>query len=452
MQKPCNNQRTIVKSGRVFFFASLFLCTYSTMVETIKYLPALSPTRFHQRSLKEIALPIFLAVDQHVPTPRKSHSKRWIGRCPGDPPRSLKISDESYASHRQSPRDEFDRHQSLTIGRSPAVRAKQRQQQHREKNRRRDRWKSINVGAPVSSMSILSDVDAHQQSRLSHASSKSFTTRKELLRSVHQSANNGEDSSTFWQKNGSIEYELGFNRSPPLFDRTHIILSEDLSEFEAFTRLSGSSSPTRSFLPTISPFKDENQLFPPDSTSSIALHSSCEHLPAMNRHKASGNHDLLLAVDGENPSNAVARKMYKLPLPSHQERSKDSSSTKKISRSKSVDKKPNLDPLESDKRDLGRGVSPMPTAVASIPKRQTLMSVTSPEHFQQPLRRKPPPLFTSSIPRRSASKGESKKWSEPYVGARFDPPTPPSSPSLLLWFQHDTQTRSEQSSMSGTFV
>ena len=367
------------------------------MVETIKCLPALSPTRFYRRASKEINLPMFLAGD---PQP-----KRWIGRCPGDPPRPLKIPEE------------FDRHQPLTIGRSPTLRVKQ-QQPRRKKNR----WKSIHVGAPVSSLSILSDVDSQHQSRLSHASSKSFARRKEPLRPVHQSTNNADEESSY--------------RSPVLLTQ------------ESFLRLSSSCSPTRSFLPSISPFKEESHLDPPDSTCSFTVHSSCEHLPAMNQHRSSANPDLLLFTDGES---TIARKTYKLPLPSHDEKPKESVA-KKISRSKSVEKKSTLDPLESDKRDLGRGLSPGPIAVASIPKRQTLASVASAEQLHQSLRRKVPPLFTASIGRRSSPKVENIKWLEPYIGARHDPPTPPSSPSFLIFSPSDIETRFEQSSASETFV
>jgi hypothetical protein len=37
----------------------------------------------------------------------------------------------------------------------------------------------------------------------------------------------------------------------------------------------------------------------------------------------------------------------------------------------------------------------------------------------------------------SFSKFPERKWDEPYVGVRFDPPTPPCSPSLFRWPQDD---------------
>ena len=45
----------------------------------------------------------------------------------------------------------------------------------------------------------------------------------------------------------------------------------------------------------------------------------------------------------------------------------------------------------------------------------------------------------------TTSTTDEKSWDEPYVGLRFDPPTPPCSPSLLIWPRDDDDSPLERS-------
>ncbi|CAF4410388.1 unnamed protein product, partial [Adineta steineri] len=47
----------------------------------------------------------------------------------------------------------------------------------------------------------------------------------------------------------------------------------------------------------------------------------------------------------------------------------------------------------------------------------------------------------TTIPR---SKYEQINWEEPYIGIRFDPPTPPCSPSLFIWPEDSDQDEDDR--------
>jgi hypothetical protein len=109
-------------------------------------------------------------------------------------------------------------------------------------------------------------------------------------------------------------------------------------------------------------------------------------------------------------SKPIITKMYRFPLPSAKPRTRKKSPSNGRSQSKSVEKK------------------------------QTRPSSASKQNRQ--ISTNPKSVLSSVITTKSLSKYSEENWSEPYVGLRFDPPTPPCSPSFFPWLQ-DSDTSFE---------
>jgi hypothetical protein len=109
-------------------------------------------------------------------------------------------------------------------------------------------------------------------------------------------------------------------------------------------------------------------------------------------------------------SKPIITKLYRFPLPSAKPRTRKKSPSTGRSQSKSVEKKQ--------------------TRPSSASKQERQISTN------------PKPVLSSVITTKSLSKYSEAKWFEPYVGLRFDPPTPPCSPSLFPWLQ-DSDTSFE---------
>jgi hypothetical protein len=112
----------------------------------------------------------------------------------------------------------------------------------------------------------------------------------------------------------------------------------------------------------------------------------------------------------QSRSKPIITKLYRFPLPSAKPRTRKKSPSTGRSQSKSVEKKQ--------------------TRPSSASK-QTRQISTNPKS-----------VLSSVITTKSISKYSQEKWFEPYVGLRFDPPTPPCSPSLFPWLQ-DSDTSFE---------
>lgn len=160
------------------------------MVDTLKCLPIVSivTTSSHRPDHrgKNITLPIFLSIGDRSQESITQNATHWIGRCPGDPHRSVKMATGASRLYRKSAAHEISRYHSLNVDMSPAIRIKAQQFQ---KSPDKDRSKMSTSRATVTSMSIGSDVDG-VQSILSCTSSKNSRSRIGRVRSIHPSSNN----------------------------------------------------------------------------------------------------------------------------------------------------------------------------------------------------------------------------------------------------------------------
>jgi hypothetical protein len=137
---------------------------------------------------------------------------------------------------------------------------------------------------------------------------------------------------------------------------------------------------------------------------------------------------LIIKDDAEvdDQINTITTKIYELPLPLNKPKVKKVI-PKRGSRSKSLEKKPVIPSTSLEKKET----------TASVPKRRRRTPTNqtpsnkpprSPTKKQQPL--------STVMTTTARSKYEQGRWDAPYVGVRFDPPTPPCSPSLFLWPQN----------------
>ena len=124
--------------------------------------------------------------------------------------------------------------------------------------------------------------------------------------------------------------------------------------------------------------------------------------------------------------NTITTKMYKLPLPSNKLKI-NKPFTKRGSRLTLIEKKPGIPPTSIEKKEKTTTTS-QPDTSLSKQKRQISSKKPHPTTTknQQPL---------PTIP--------VQRWDEPYVGVRFDPPTPPCSPSLFIWPQNSERDEND---------
>ena len=128
------------------------------------------------------------------------NAKQWFGRCPGDPPRQLNISDLPYQMHRRTISRELTECFSTTIESSTTMKTKPPPlpptvvpQQPRTYNK-----EPLKV-TTVTSTSFLSNGEA-TNSRLFDALSKHFTIKAEPLRPANNFLNNSNNTTSSWQK------------------------------------------------------------------------------------------------------------------------------------------------------------------------------------------------------------------------------------------------------------
>jgi hypothetical protein len=133
-------------------------------------------------------------------------------------------------------------------------------------------------------------------------------------------------------------------------------------------------------------------------------------------------------IDDDNEIDTITTKIYKLPLPTNKPKTNKSIS-KKGSQSKSLEKKSMISSTFLEKKEKPSTTSVTNTSVAKQTHQTSLnkshRSITKKQ--EQSLSR-----IITTIPR---SKYERRKWDEPYIGRRLDPPTPSPSPSLFVWPQ-----------------
>jgi hypothetical protein len=105
----------------------------------------------------------------------------------------------------------------------------------------------------------------------------------------------------------------------------------------------------------------------------------------------------------------VTTKVFKLSVPIDQSKKNKKSQTRKIIHSKSPDKR-ETQASSASKRKRQESISKRSMNKSEL---STIMAATSISKYSQ------------------------RRWDEPYVGHRLDPPTPPCSPSLFIWI-HDS--------------
>lgn len=136
-------------------------------------------------------------------------------------------------------------------------------------------------------------------------------------------------------------------------------------------------------------------------------------------------------IDGENiEMNTLTTKIYKLPLPSNKPKMNNKSNIKRKSRPKSAEKKPPIPSKVMERKEAIRSPS-VPNPMNS--KRKNPNPSNKPHRT---LTKKQQQSLSTIISTTARSRYERARWEEPYTGIRFDPPTPPCSPSLFLWPQN----------------
>lgn len=182
------------------------------MVDIIRFLPPISKTvpsdipRIKNRpTSKQITLPIlFSTATINYQNDRKNnnnHKKRSARRNNNTPSRQMGASDTSDGIYRKDIDQEMARYYpGTTIDMSASIKIKQQQQQQQYKNSNRESFKAIiGNGTTVSSIPILSNVDA-RSSRLFDTLSKHFTIKAEPLRPSNQFVNNTTSTLSSWKK------------------------------------------------------------------------------------------------------------------------------------------------------------------------------------------------------------------------------------------------------------
>jgi hypothetical protein len=140
----------------------------------------------------------------------------------------------------------------------------------------------------------------------------------------------------------------------------------------------------------------------------------------------------LIINDDDNEINTITTKIYKLPLPSYKPKLNKLISNQRL-RSKSLEKKPIISSKLFEIKESGTTTPPSSNTSHSKRRQETptnkshrsRATITKQQQQQQSL--------STVMTTTARSKYEQIKWDEPYVGVRFDPPTPPSSPTLFIW-------------------
>jgi hypothetical protein len=401
------------------------------MVDIIK-LPSNRPF------FEQITVPILYSNVHRTPQNEYLNTKQWIGRCPGDPPRHVNISDLP-SLHRNVINRELLRCYSTTVDTSASMKIKPAPQQQRNSNK-----EPLKV-TTVTSNSILSNVD-ETDSHLFDALSKHFTIKAEPLRPVSNFLNNSTNTVSSWQKywastqtqrqrQETDDSELPFSRrkrNQSSITTPHFVTVRNLSSLANLeNNIPSSTKPSSTFVSD----KQEDQSFLPPL---------CSHTSSMNSFKSFEDKSLetiksehtVTNDDDKNEINSLTTKMYRLPLPSSRPKT-TKSILKTRSRSKSLERKAMIPSRLIERKET----KPTPLlANTPVPKRKNR---TPSNKSHRSISKKQQQSLLTVITTTPRSKYEPLKWDEPYIGVRYDPPTPPSSPSYFPWSQINDQNENE---------
>ncbi|CAF3645907.1 unnamed protein product [Rotaria sordida] len=466
------------------------------MVDIVKFHPSVSnhflsnnQNLRNKLTSQQFNLPIFLSRDysfsktNHL---KNIHTKRWIDHCSDNSSRLLDASNLPYSVHRKIMYQQLSRQYTTTVRVNGPLKSKQQ----------RNASKDITTGCGgtnVTSQPSFSNGDI-QSSYVFNTLSKYITIKSEPLRPSNSFTRSSTNTSTSWQRywasthaqrrrqeandpdtdlnspkcKKSISGQTHFVvlRNPPFPNNGYQTSDEISSTVPSNCSLSKISTTATVNKQIFSKQKDDistltNQVSSiefvgssliPSSTqinSFTILSKSTLTIPLASADKDNEKNlrekSLLSSsssssssplnfksisqiieeiADAQKPIEPITTKVLKLLLPEEKTKLKKRSLRRRRSRSKSLDKR------------LVR------TPSASKRKHPILTDQNSSN------RSKPSSLSTilKTIPK---SKYSARKWDEPYIGLRFDPPTPPCSPSLYIWPQdsdeEDNQTLFEKS-------
>ncbi|CAF1146757.1 unnamed protein product [Adineta steineri] len=435
--------------------------------------------RQNRLTSKHLSLPVLVTTVDNIPSNEQTNiflnSKRWIGRCPGEMTnRQLTTSNVAYNIHRKMIYRELSQFYPMTTGDlSAMIKIKQ---QHQQKNFNKESLKvTIGTATTVTSLPTVSSVDA-QSSRLFDTLSKHVTIKAEPLRPTNYFINNTNKFVSSWKKYWASTHIQRRRKEPhdiefpyirdqqPSIPPAHFLTVHDSSlqhinnENNSFSRKSSIISNCSTITECPSPIifdnqssfiKEENHVSLSRTVSLSIIDLSKEKHSPMNNSLKLIDQKHLSPIQSKcsiinnnddnkipNETNLITARLYKLPLPSAKPRvsrisikhgSQTKSSEKKLAKNSS-----------SDKKETTTTTSSVTTTSTSKTKQQT-----SSNKSNRITIKKQHSLSTviTTIPR---SKYEQINWEEPYIGIRFDPPTPPCSPSLFIWPEDSDQDEDDR--------
>ena len=198
-------------------------------------------------------------------------------------------------------------------------------------------------------------------------------------------------------------------------------------------------------LPPIRPKRNQSSLTTVrDSSTHItaSTFNTKPSTPTLSDRQSSATRDDLISMNSsksslpiDNEINALTSKIYKLPLPSNHSKLNKSILKK---RSKSLERKPTIASKSNEKKET----KPVPSVSNTPVPKQRKTPIPS-NKSQRSITKKQQQSLSTVMTTTPRSKYGPQSWDEPYVGTRFDPPTPPSSPSYFPWSEFNDQYENE---------
>ncbi|CAF0878680.1 unnamed protein product [Rotaria sp. Silwood1] len=469
------------------------------MVDIIKFQPSVShhfpannQSLRNKLNSQQLNLPIFLSSDytfteaEHI---KKIDTKRWINYCGHNSSRLLDASNLPYSVHRKVMYQQLSRQCTTTVRIHGSLKTKQ------QRNASKDTTIG-NGGTNTTSQPSFCNSDI-QSSHVFKTLSKYITIKPEPLRPSNSFTRSSTSTSTSWQRywtsthaqrrrQETIDSDTDLSRpkcKQSIPGQTHFVVLRDSPSLddghqtsnEISSTLLSSCSLTKVSTTAIVDkkiFSNEeddistltNQISSIEFVRSSLIPSSIQINSSTNLSKPTANIPLA-STDKDDEKN-----LRKKSLSSSSSSSSSTSSSglhfKSVSQiiAEISDAQKPIKPIETKvlklssreekpllrKRSLRRRRSRskssekrlVRTPSASKRKRQILPC----QHLSN---KSKPSTLSTILTTTSRSKYSGKKWDEPYIGLRFDPPTPPCSPSLYIWpydsDEEDNQTSLEKS-------
>ncbi|CAF0966357.1 unnamed protein product [Adineta ricciae] len=419
------------------------------VIQTFSSPSKLFTSNIYRKDNKQVTLPIIVTTidgpSSHGRVKNLQDTTRWIGRSAGDTLPQLDSCHAAYTIHRKTIYHELSQFYPAATADTNSTLIKIKQQ-YKQKNGNKDSL-NVTVGTTTTTVAPLPNVSSGdtQNTRLFNTLSKHVTIKAEPIRQTNFLVNNTKKVLSSWQKywtstytqrrrRESNESEVTLHR--PKLDRGPLLAatnfpsgqptpsdinviedsipqakSPSISNYSTFSRvLSPQVSESESLI-----IKKENSPPLPTIVSSAVSNLPTESLAKMDLFKLSEEKTFTpvqskYSTTENNKPTTVKTKVYKLPLPSNITQNNKTLITRKP-KSKQIEAFA-ASSIAKTKESASTNRSQQTTATTVIKTKHPLSTV----------------MTTTS-----RSKYERINWEEPYVGVRFDPPTPPCSPSLFLW-------------------